>query len=268
MKVDAAIGGIFGEKGAAGQAKTTAMSIALFPRGEMPYTSAMDSPSPRASPRAGLIPALVLALVAGYVDAFAFLHFQVYASFMSGNTTQTGLQAGLNQLARALWCLTPVPSFIAGVVIGTLLLSAETSVRMLLMVVAGLLAISQIPAAPDFAAVVALSLAMGVMNTTVTRVGGQAISLGYVSGGLNNLGQHIAMAARGASLRDPNHPGDSHARRALLLTTLWAAFLSGAAAAAFLHDAVPESRVAPAITIVVLTAIAFGWISRKPAEHA
>ena len=32
-----------------------------------------------------------LALVAGYVDAYSYLSYKVYASFMSGNTTQSGL---------------------------------------------------------------------------------------------------------------------------------------------------------------------------------
>ncbi len=38
--------------------------------------------------------AVLLAFVSGYVDAYVFIHYQTYASFMSGNTTQTGLQLG------------------------------------------------------------------------------------------------------------------------------------------------------------------------------
>src|SRR5258708_11800449 len=188
-----------------------------------------QSPPPA---RAGLASALVLALVAGYVDAFAILHFGVYASFMSGNTTQAGLQAGLDARSLAWWSLTPIPAFVAGVVLGTLALSTGDTVRRMLLIVAGLLAVSQIPNVPALPAVVTLSFAMGLMNTTVTRVGGQAVSLGYVSGGLNNLGQHLALALRGMPLDGPEYPGDSHARRALLLLSLWAAFLSGAAVAA------------------------------------
>ena len=40
----------------------------------------------------------VLALIAGYVDAYTFLNYQVYGSFMSGNTTQAGLNAGEGDL--------------------------------------------------------------------------------------------------------------------------------------------------------------------------
>src|SRR5262245_12473525 len=42
--------------------------------------------------------AAVLALLAGYVDAYVFISYKSYASFMSGNTTQTGLQLGQGQL--------------------------------------------------------------------------------------------------------------------------------------------------------------------------
>ena len=44
--------------------------------------------------------AAILALIAGYVDAYTFLNYQVYGSFMSGNTTQTGLQAGQGETRR------------------------------------------------------------------------------------------------------------------------------------------------------------------------
>lgn len=36
--------------------------------------------------------ATLLALVSGYVDAYAYLNYKTYASFMSVNTTQTSLQ--------------------------------------------------------------------------------------------------------------------------------------------------------------------------------
>ncbi|HEY0551302.1 MAG TPA: DUF1275 family protein, partial [Verrucomicrobiae bacterium] len=44
------------------------------------------SPDARAERRL----AIQLALIAGYVDAYGFLAYGTYVSFMSGNTTQTG----------------------------------------------------------------------------------------------------------------------------------------------------------------------------------
>ena len=44
----------------------------------------------------------VLALIAGYVDAYGLIRYQTYLSFMSGNTTQTGSQIGQGHLAAAV----------------------------------------------------------------------------------------------------------------------------------------------------------------------
>jgi uncharacterized membrane protein YoaK (UPF0700 family) len=73
-----------------------------------------------------------------------------------------------------------------------------------------------------------LSLTMGIMNTTVTRVGEQQISLGYVTGTLNNFAQHLALAVKGAPLSHAEGPHDTHLRRAGLLAGMWAAFVIGA----------------------------------------
>ena len=50
--------------------------------------------------------------------------------------------------------------------------------------------------------IVVLSFAMGIMNNTITRVGGQSVSLGYVTGDLNNLGQHLVLS-RSSACRCP-----------------------------------------------------------------
>ncbi len=64
--------------------------------------------------------AAILALIAGYVDADTFLNYQVYGSFLSGNTTQTGLQVGQGKLGAAAYNLLPIPLFVAGVFLGSL----------------------------------------------------------------------------------------------------------------------------------------------------
>ena len=69
---------------------------------------------------------------------------------------------------------------------------------------------------------------MGVMNTTIQKVGGQSIGLGYVTGSLNNLAQNLAFAFQRRPVTNAEGPWDTHGRRAALLTALWLAFLSGA----------------------------------------
>jgi uncharacterized membrane protein YoaK (UPF0700 family) len=164
--------------------------------------------------------AAVLALIAGYVDAYTFLNYQVYGSFMSGNTTQTGLHAGKGGFAVAGYNLLPIPLFVAGVFAGTLIWHsalAQAS-RWLFALVAGLLALGLAAVAPGplpgWVGIMVLSLTMGIMNTTVTRVGEQQISLGYVTGTLNNFAQHLALAVKGAPLSHAEGPHDTHLRRA------------------------------------------------------
>src|SRR6266851_3175891 len=75
------------------------------------------------------------ALISGYVDSYTLLNFGVYASFMSGNTTSAGLHAGHAKLAAAAHSLLPIPFFVLGIFMGTLLVRANPpkSVRKVLL---------------------------------------------------------------------------------------------------------------------------------------
>ena len=128
----------------------------------------------------------------------------------------------------------PIPIFVAGVFIGTFLVYSclANRLRLLFAVVAALLllGIATVALTPGAAwlGIIALSLAMGIMNTSVTSVGPQRINLGYVSGTLNSLARHLALAAKKMPLLDATGPQDTHARRAVLLAAIWTAFILGA----------------------------------------
>ena len=81
---------------------------------------------------------------------------------------------------------------------------------------------------PAWLGIVFLSSAMGLLNTSVTQVGGQPISLGFMTGDLNNLAQHISQAILRAPVSQAQGPRDTHWRRAALLSSLWIFFLAGA----------------------------------------
>ncbi len=180
--------------------------------------------------QAGL--AAVLALIAGYADSYGFLNHNVFVSFMSGNTTMTGLGAGQADFAQAGRNALPVPCFVAGVFAGVFLVRSSRQLRRLFVLVAALLAAclagAYLGPLSGWVSVVLLSLAMGVMNSAVTLVGGQVVSLAYVTGDLNNLGQHLASATRGAPVPQAQGAWDTHGRRATLLAGLWIAFFLGA----------------------------------------
>ena len=81
---------------------------------------------------------------------------------------------------------------------------------------------------PEVGIAAARSLAVGLMNTTQSRVGAVPVSLTFVTGTLNKLGQHLALSVWRAPMADAQGPWDTHLRRAGLLASVWAGFLTGA----------------------------------------
>jgi uncharacterized membrane protein YoaK (UPF0700 family) len=175
-----------------------------------------------------------LAMIAGYVDAYGYFTFKTYVSFMSGNTTRTGYLTGQGNFAAAMPSLLAIVSFVIGVFTGTLLPQSGTpqARRLRFEVVAALLAVNigLTPLGWSGGAVgmATLSVAMGLMNTALSHVGGQPVSLTFVTGTLGRIGTHLALAVTRAPLPDAQGPWDTHRRRAFLLLGVWAGFLTGA----------------------------------------
>ena len=189
------------------------------------------SPDARAERRL----AICLALIAGYVDAYAFVALGgIFVSFMSGNTTRTGSIIGQGNFVAALPSTLAIVFFVAGAFAGTWLTQSGVrhSRRFLLGAVAASLAViigvTQLGSLNAAVGIATLSLAMGMMNTTESRVGAEAVSLTFVTGDLHRMGSHLALAVKRAPLQDAQGPWDTHFRRARLLASLWAGFLTGA----------------------------------------
>jgi uncharacterized membrane protein YoaK (UPF0700 family) len=203
------------------------------------------------------------ALISGYVDSYALLNFGVYASFMSGNTTSAGVHAGHAKLAAAGNSLLPIPFFVVGIFTGTLLVQANPHrhLRRHSFLVAALLAaaIAAIYFAwPGWLCIMILSTAMGILNTSITHVGGQSVNLGFVTGDLNNFAQRLAMGIRRAPVPQMQGAWDNHWWRAALLAAIWTAFLIGAVLGAAL-----ASRFAMwALLLPVVMLLVFGLLER------
>lgn len=195
------------------------------------------------------------AMISGYVDSFTLLNFGVYASFMSGNTTSAGLHFGQANLVAASHGLLPIPFFILGVLVGTLLIETEPqfSSTGLSLLVAAMLTVDV--AASNFAgwvSILVLSTAMGIINTSITHVGGQSVGLGFVTGNLNNLGRHLAMGIMRAPLQNAKGSWDTHWLRAGVLAGIWSAFFLGAAlGAAFGARLANWTLLLPALVLVI-----------------
>ncbi len=197
-------------------------------------------------------------LICGYVDSYTLLTFGLYTSFMSGNTIATGMNSGQAKFAAASHAFLPIPFFVLGATLGFLMQrdkSQQQSSRAL-MCVAALLLLG-VAAATRVASlsvcVMILSCAMGIMNTTVSQVGGQSVNLGFVTGDLKNLGEHVANIVYRAPVVKSQGSWDTHWRRIFLLGGIWTCFLVGAiGGAAMATRAHVWTLIVPALFLVLL----------------
>lgn len=185
--------------------------------------------------RSERILAVWLALIAGYVDSYSLLAYGVYVSFMSGNTTQTGSLLGQEKWLAAVPTALAILSFVFGSIAGTWLAGSRLANprKILFGMIAVVLAIIILGTQPHSAtlphwiSIPLLGAAMGMMNATHSHVGAEPLSITFVTGTLNRLGTHIALALRHAPLKDAQGPSDTHLRRAGIAASVWTGFLSG-----------------------------------------
>jgi uncharacterized membrane protein YoaK (UPF0700 family) len=179
--------------------------------------------------RRSRILALLLAFVAGAVDAIGFLSLGgFFVSFMSGNSTRLGVAVaegigGHVAIAGGLILL-----FVTGVAVGSHIghhvrhhrQSVLTMIEALLLCAAALLHHFGVA----IAGTAAMVLAMAMANATFERDGEIAFGITYMTGALVRVGQSLAGIVRG---------GDPWAW--LVYARLWAALATGAAVGATLH---------------------------------
>jgi uncharacterized membrane protein YoaK (UPF0700 family) len=178
--------------------------------------------------------AVFLALVASYLDGYGLSFLGTYVSFMSGNTTFAGLKTGQGYFQAALPPAIAIIFFVMGSFLGNLFTQSRLrySHRLTFGLITGLLAAvaglewyggRNLPSE-----IAMLSLAMGMMNPPLAKVGAESVSLTFVTGTLNRIGGHLAAAAGRKPLPDGQGPRDSHLARARIDASVWSGFLVGA----------------------------------------
>jgi len=178
--------------------------------------------------------AVFLALIAGYLDGYGLLFLKTYVSFMSGNTTFAGLKSGQGNFQAALPSAIAIVFFVTGGFLGNLFTQSKLrySHRLIFGVIAGLLAtvagLEWLGPRNVPSEIAMLSLAMGMMNPALSKVGAESVSLTFVTGTLSRVGGHLAAAAGRKPLPDGQGPGDSHLARARIDASIWSGFLLGA----------------------------------------
>lgn len=146
--------------------------------------------------------AVLLAALAGYIDALGFLELGgFFVSFMSGNSTRLAVGVGVHA-ADALRAGTLIATFVGGVTMGTMARrrAVQTHGKLvslaLLTLILCLAAIAQ-ALGLRLSALYGMAFAMGVENTAFERDGEVSIGLTYMTGALVKLGQRLAAALMG-----------------------------------------------------------------------
>ena len=154
---------------------------------------------------------LVLAGMAGFVDAVGFiLSGGLFVSFMSGNSTQAGVEVSAGSSQTALVAMSLVGGFLLGVIAGRFsgvrIPHVTTGTRIIGLGVA-LAAAAVIVAAwpaPGYS-LAALAAVMGAMNTLFIADGRAQVAITYATGTLVSVGigvaDQVAGLNRGAWIR-------------------------------------------------------------------
>lgn len=191
-------------------------------------------------------------MLAGYIDSLGFLKLGgFFVSFMSGNSTRLGVGLVAGWSAAGLSAIL-VGLFVLGVMLGSLVGRVALLQRWRRpAVMAGVTALLTIAAVMDalgfaYAAIAAMTLAMGAENALFERDGEVSIGLTYMTGTLVKLGQRLVEALLG---------GNRWAWVWYLM--LWSGLVAGAAAGAFVYDRINLAGLwiaAPAAALLTLLA--------------
>ena len=218
-------------------------------------------PSAPSNLRTRKMQAICLALVAGYVDGYALRLFGAYVSFMSGNTTFTGMKLGQGYLNAAIPTALAIAGFFTGSFVGNWLAHSQirNPPRLLLAASATLLTcfivLNWHSTANLATAIPILSIAMGMINPAVSRVGQESVSLTFVTGTLNRIGSHLAQAAHHKQPEDAEDPTDTHLHRAFIEASVWIRFLLGAILSALAHSLGSLCLLPPLLILVTFALI-------------
>jgi uncharacterized membrane protein YoaK (UPF0700 family) len=136
-----------------------------------------------------MIQAVLLALIAGYVDTVGYLHFNAFAGLMTGNTIFMGIEAATQQYAKAVFHAVIILSFLVGVVIARVKMRAGLSPWIAMTLAGGLLIVCSYT--DHNTAAILLSLAMGIQNSAANRFNGVALNTVFITGNLQKLGEEL-----------------------------------------------------------------------------
>lgn len=186
------------------------------------------------------IVALVLTFTAGSVDIVGFLGlYQTFTAHMTGVTVHLGQEISASRWSDAQVLGAVLISFIAGSLLGRILVEAAYRLRFrspataALAMEFALIVTVALTGGPPRTMVLLLAAAMGAQTAALTRVGSMTVHTTFVTGMLNKLSQLLSHALMLAYDHNRGHTGRSHLRpevhrQALFMFSIWVCYAAGA----------------------------------------
>jgi uncharacterized membrane protein YoaK (UPF0700 family) len=201
--------------------------------------------------------AICLTMTAGYLDGYGLLVLGTYVSFMSGNTTMTGVRIGQGNLLAALSPAIAVLSFLAGSFAANLI--THSQLRYARSVLCGVITILLVISSGlgndgiwKTIQIAVLALGMGMVNPALSQIGAEAVTMTFITGTLSRIGSHLALALKGSPVPGSEGPWDTHLYRAGLDARLWVSFFGGAILSGILMSFIRAFALLPAIAMMVV----------------
>ena len=133
--------------------------------------------------------AISLAVIAGYVDALAYVGIGAFVANMTGNTVLLGIHGAYRQWLGLVRSGGAVLCFVAGVISSRLMLRGGASQIVALACAACLLLMGAL--ITGWKQLFVLAAAMGLQDAAVTQFGGTSINTTFITGDLVKLGDAL-----------------------------------------------------------------------------
>jgi uncharacterized membrane protein YoaK (UPF0700 family) len=212
---------------------------------------------------------VALAAIAGYVDAFSYVHlFGVFPANQSGNAVLAGIAIGEVEPSQALLAVAALIGFGLGVALGLVIderdrrsaperpravLVIELALLAALTVVIGVVGGGSLPfdGAVAVALLVPTAFAMGVQTPVITSTRGVPTPTTYMTGTVT----HLAEAFTEASVGRDAATSRQQRRRGVILATALGGYVGGAAIGAAVGAAWHLALVVPTVALAILVAL-------------
>ena len=213
--------------------------------------------------------ALLLTFASGLVDITGYLGvFHLFTAHLTGTTVQLGQSLTTRNWVDAVAAANIVGAFIAGSIVGRVLIEigARKRIRRIAsatLVIEAVVLVAAILFSPSegdvpFACLALLAGAMGLQTATLTGIGPLTVHTTFVTGMLNKIAQLLShIVFRGYDLRRKK-ANDDDARRdqrqdiqmTLFLVGIWIFYVGGAAAGAWVFGLWGVAALAVAIALI------------------